>query len=390
MSRHTALIALLLSGASFVSCAQPRTASPTTPIAPPSIKPLDEKAAPVAEGVTLPVVLAARIDAAMKAVALFDRDFAGLSSFRPCVLVFGAEREFVFQCPRLAGVSGFADTHATFGNAPVWTAPTFVLPGQSFPFEKVKMVVGRAGGSVRLPNAGGEPTPSPFFLVQDLDSLHAHHPAFTDTNAEDWTAIFVHEYFHVFQFGQPGVASFVKEWPKDWAQRDDHSKLWKDTSEYRDAVEAEVAILKGGLAPAARSTSKTILAKWLVARDKRMKTWKSAFEKASGKAGFEETDGFFTFLEGTARYLEVRFLCDKGLDRPDMTGDPSFKRFEAFARCSLTKVAGRDRTSGDFHYQLGMLVSAHLDAVNVGWRETMFARPGFLIGEARAAVEKRD
>ena len=74
--------------------------------------------------------------------------------------------------------------------------------------------------------------------------------------AEDWTAIFVHEYLHVFQFGQPDVAAFAKEWPKDWAQRDIHSKFFADTPSYREAIAAEVAILKRGLDAPTKAGSK--------------------------------------------------------------------------------------------------------------------------------------
>jgi hypothetical protein len=319
----------------------------------------------------------------MKSVALFEGDFAGLSSFHPCVLVFGPEEEHVFHCPGLAGTSGFRPAGASSGEIPVLTAPTFTMPGTNVPFEKVKMIVGRAGGNASLPNEKGEATPTPFFLVQDLDSLHAHHPAFKETSAEDWTAIFVHEYLHVFQFGQPDVATFVKEWPKDWAQRDVHSKFFADTPAYREAITAEVSILKRGLDAPTQAGSKAILAKWLAARDGRIKRFGSAFEKTTGKAGFEQTDGFFTFLEGMARYAEVRFLCDRTLARPDMSADPSFQKFAAFEGCSVTKVDGRDQTTGDFHYQIGALVSAHLDAANPSWKKTAFGRPGFLVHEAR-------
>lgn len=330
-----------------------------------------------------PPALAARIGAAMKSVALFEGDFAGLSSFRPCVLVFGPEHEYVFQCPGLAGAAGFRAGGPADGDTAVFSAPTFTLPGTSVPFEKVRMIVGRAGGNVPLPNDKGEATPTPFFLVQDLDSLHDHHPAFKETSAEEWTAIFVHEYLHVFQFGQADVAAFVKEWPKEWSQRDVHSKFFAETPAYREVITAEVAILQRGLEAPTSAGSKAILAKWLAARDRRMKSFGPAFEKATGKAGFEQTDSFFTFLEGMARYLEVRFLCDRSLARPDLSGDPTFQEFVAFAGCSATKVDGRDRINGDFHYVIGALVSAHLDAANPGWKKTAFGKPGFLVDEAR-------
>ncbi len=329
-----------------------------------------------------PPELAGRIHAAMKSVALFEADFPAMSSFRPCVVVFGPEHEHVFQCPGLGGAAGFRASQPAVGDT-VFTAQTLTLPGTSVPFEKVKMIVGRAGGNVSLPNDKGEATLTPFFLVQDLDSLHDHHPAFKETSAEDWTAVFVHEYFHVFQFGQPDVAAFAKEWPKEWSQRDVHSKFFADTPAYRDAINAEVAILQSGLEAKSSAGSKAILAKWVAARDRRMKSFGAAFEKATGKAGFEQTDGFFTFLEGMARYVEVRFLCDRSLARPDLSADPSFQKFVAFAGCSATKVDGRDKIGGDFHYVLGALVSAHLDAANPRWKKTAFGKPGFLVDEAR-------
>lgn len=105
-------------------------------------------------------MLTARVDAAMKAVALFHSEFADLSSFHPCVLVFEPSREWIFQCPGLVKSPGFEVTHAEVGGTPVITAPTLTLPGQTVPFEKVKMIVGRAGGSIPLPT-GGSLTPAP-------------------------------------------------------------------------------------------------------------------------------------------------------------------------------------------------------------------------------------
>ncbi len=49
----------------------------------------------------------------------------------------------------------------------------------------------------------------------------------------------------------------------------------------------------------------------------------------------------------------------------------------------MTKVDGRDRTTGDFHYQIGALVAAHLDAATPAWNKTACGRHGFFVHEAR-------
>lgn len=383
MLRRTLIMSLLVAACGTSPSSPPPASAPKAADAPRPAAREPDAGAPSAH--EPPPVLTARVATAMRAVALFQPELDGLQSFRPCVLVFEPTREWIFQCPGLAKSPGFDLTHAEVAGAPVFTAPTFTLPDQTEPFEKVKMLVGQAGGWVHLAtaSAGGERTP--FFLMQDLDSLHAHHPAFVDTSAEDWTAIFVHEYFHVFQFGQPDVAAFANAWPKDWAQREAHAKFFKETPAYKEAITREVTILREGLAAPSKAGSRKVLATWIAARDRRMKTTAATFQKATGKSGYEETDGFFTFLEGTARYLEVRFLCDRSLARPDMSGDPAFKQFSAFEGCSATKVDGRDRVTGDFQYLIGMLLSAHLDNANPGWKKTVFTRPGFLIDEARAA-----
>jgi hypothetical protein len=327
-------------------------------------------------------VLVARVEAAMKAVALFDRDFAGLSAFHACIVLFDPQREWVFQCPDLEALSQFEDGRATFRGGPIFGAPTLTVPGQKFPYDKVKGIVGRAGGVFRLPPSSTE---TPFFLIQDLDALRANHPAFTATSTEDWIAIFVHEYFHVFQFSQPAIKAFTKDWHKEWPQREGHSKFFSDSQGYRDAVAAEVAILSQGLSKKSKKTSKTILSKWLTLRKQRMANFKAEFEKTGGEGSLDATDGFFTMLEGTARYIEVRFLCEPALPRPDLNQDPSFHHFDDFQGCGPTKVSGRDKVSGDFHYLMGMLVATHLDVVNPSWKKTVFSRPGFLVAEAQAA-----
>lgn len=385
--RH--LTALILAAPFVVACAS-NSSSPTANAPAPNVAsiaaPPQPPAAEQHREASIPPVLSARVTTAMKAVYAFDAEFPGLASFHSCVLVFGPEREWVFQCPELAKSPGFEDVHATYRDAPIYSAPSFMLPQQTVPFDKVKMVVGTVAGADLPDEHGGKTKPVPFFLVQDLDSLRAHHPAFEDTSTEEWTAIFVHEYFHVFQLAQPGVAASGKPWLKDGSAREALGKFFDGNSAYRDAVTAEVGILSEGLSSPTKATSKAALTKWLAARDRRMKRLSGTFAKTTGIDSLETSEGFFTFVEGVARYLEVRFLCDRALSRPEMSGDPSFRKFAEFEGCSPTKVSGRDKVSREFYYLIGALVSTHLDAANPDWKKTVFSNPTLLVGEARRAT----
>lgn len=267
----------------------------------------------------------------------------------PCTLVFDAEGQWLAGCTMKGRPPGFVATGETVLAEPVlWKPKSLALGDSVVPWEKAKMAV--VGTVASQTNAEG--ATFPVLVLQDWDALHAHHPGFVDAPMVEWLGVAVHEAFHAHQLFHPSIRARTEAWRgRTIATVDDLAAFYTTNGDYRRAVDEELAVLRS--ATAAEGTpaeAREALAHWARLRERRKATFGAALEAAHPGKEAWEVDGFMTFLEGTARYVEARFLADTTSERP------------AYARSGLSGGSKR------YVYALGMYVAFLLDRASPGWK----------------------
>jgi hypothetical protein len=92
-------------------------------------------------------------------------------------------------------------------------------------------------------------------------------------------------------------------------------------------------------------------------------------------------DAFYTFLEGTARYVGARFLVTPpSAIATRLDGEPTFGRFAATAGKPVTELPGLGRGGSKYVYAMGMYLSFLLDRAAPTWKARVMEDEGLLVG----------
>lgn len=338
--------------------------------------------------------LRARIDVAYANLANALSDWQLANYGQDCVLVFNETEEWLVGCPEMAGTSGFvASSERWREGAVLWNPRSFVLSDKFVPYDQVKLgLVGRIGNYTK--ESKGERVERPVLMLQEWDALHKNHPGFQQSNIEEWLGIFVHEAFHGHQLFHPRVRAVVKAMSsgKALAAPEELAAFYKQNEAFQKAVRAEYDALRGAAddpkLDAARA--KQALSSWLSLYRARQQSFEPALEQAlPGKQAWA-MDGFETFLEGTARYVEARFLiAPNEAAFGALASEPTFRQFAASKGKRPSELEGLGNLGSKYFYSLGMYVCLLLDVADPAWKSTLFESDGLLIAQVERSTSRR-
>lgn len=248
-----------------------------------------------------------RIRAADASLESFFAEW-GLEKNGPdCLLIFSDREEWLIGCE---GVNApqFSPTGQTLRGAPVlWLNQSLYVAGNLMPYEKIKMNLVGTVGTYNLKDGESKPV----LILQDWDVLRANHPGFTDSALEEWLAVFVHEAFHARQMWRPEVQKKLTAWSQTpIASPQELMGFYKQNSEFQEYIKNEHRLLTQATdrAELSAAQAKVALRKWMKMYETRRQKFAAPLEAAFPKKKALEMDAFLTFIEGTARYVEARYL----------------------------------------------------------------------------------
>lgn len=330
----------------------------------------------------------ARIDAAYRNLRPALAQWKVESFGEDCLIVFGSEDEWLLGCPAMAGSAGFVPTGEKRGGHDVlWNPRSFSLSESYQPYDSVKMGL---VGTVTKYHVDKTGVDRPVLIVQEWDALHQNHPGFQQSSLEEWLGIFVHEAFHAHQLWHPRVQSLTAGWAKAAtppASADELANFYKSNTDYKAAVTHEYEVLRAAVVdPKLDAKSATAaLAAWLALYRERGQRFGGALEAAlPGKQAWT-MDGFSTFLEGTARYVEASFLTNPSTESAViLAGEPTFKEFRESRGKPIPELSGLGGIGNKYFYAVGLYLSLLLDHADPEWKSKLFDDDRLLI----AAVER--
>lgn len=362
------------------ACAKPTPAAvPVTSAATPNVAPSTPPLGPRRS---------ARLNALQESLAPALAEWSLRDLPTTCTLVFDGEGEWLTGCAVASTPSGFSATGETLLGHPVLHHPrSLVLGDQHVPFAKARLAV---VGTV-VPLTRGDGTEAPVLVLQEWDALREAHPGFVDSGMEEWLGIGVHEAFHVHQMWHPRVRARLNGWKARTipvATKEDLAAFYGRDAEYRRAVDAEVDALRRAYVEAERpEQARRALGSWLTSYTQRRSTFAGRLDAELPGRDALEMDAFYTFLEGTARYVEAHFLVSPPRSAATLLqAEPTFGRFAATAGKPVTELPGLGRGGPKYVYALGMYLSFLLDRASPDWKTRVLEHEDLLVGEVARVV----
>jgi hypothetical protein len=226
--------------------------------------------------------------------------------------------------------------------------------------------------------------------MHDWEDLHRNNPPFRHETLEIWLASFVHESFHAYQAGQPRMANAPIRRERELATPFDLSAFYVAHAEFRAAVTAEHqhlrdSSLKVGSDAAA---AKKALSVWLDQFRARQARFAPALEATLPGRRALVVERFLLFHEGSARYVEAKFLSDPSPAALGLRDEPDFAGFTATRGMHPAHIAGLGTLGKNYFYALGMYLCLLLDAADPGWKAHLFADDDFLLAAVERAVRR--
>jgi len=168
------------------------------------------------------------------------------------------------------------------------------------------------------------------------------------------------------------------------------ANFFKQNASFKEAVKKEYDVLRAATDDPTLDAAKAraALAQWLSLYRLRQQTFEPELERAlPGKRAWQ-MDGFEIFLEGTARYVEAKFLIAPADGTQALLSDEAtFKRFvETKGKKPSALVGLGNLGNGKYFYALGMYLCFLLDVAQPSWKHTLFTSDGLLVGEVARAV----
>jgi hypothetical protein len=331
-------------------------------------------------------LLMRRVQAAFDGGRRSARFWPGFEKTRvTAMLIYDERGEWFFGDSR--DLRGFYPTGQQFNDLPVnYAEPSLFLSGEVKPYARIRRIDGWLGriGWRDFDADTRHSRSEPMMIMQELSVALTNEHGLAST--EDWIGVYVHETFHVFQHDFSAVRRASTIGAEELGDRDVLEQLARG-GDYRAAVASEFVILNGAVNEATtKESAKGTLRRWLTARDERIRRYEKAFGRAGAKGDLDRIDVSLMSREGTARYVEQRYLTTpEALEDPALATDPQSLQFET----GKAKVSRRVSYTGvgNYLYTLGDLVCRLLDVADESWKSKVFDRRRLLIGAVEAAIE---
>jgi hypothetical protein len=327
----------------------------------------------------------ARIDAVY---SYLEKEFKswGLSDYgQDCILLFAEKEEWLLGCP-MQNNEFKPNGQVWRGQAVLWHDKSLYVTGKHLPFDQIKnSIVGTVGN---YKNDQG--VTKPVLVLQDWGALHSHHPAFVNSSSEEWLGIFVHEAFHARQMWHTRIAPLVKGWESDTlAKPEDLVNFYKNNPEFQKAINKEYELLRAAIDSGLKGKDvQRVLVQWLKLYQQRLTDFKQSMEKVMPGKQAWRVEQYEIFIEGTARYVEAKFLIAADGDFEALSGDPSFKNFASSKGKKPSELPGLGGIGSRYFYSLGMYLSFLMDKVDPSWKKQVFDHDQLLINQVRILSRK--
>lgn len=304
-----------------------------------------------------------------------------------CLIVFGERGQWLLGCEALFTRDGYLPTGERLADQLVrWSPRSFVLDGKVRAYADLKgFLVGMTVGF----SDDRSGTERPILVIHDWEDLHRNNPPFRNETLEFWFATFVHESFHAYQARQPGMdtAPTRRDRQDRLATPQDLAAFYLADAGFRAAVAAEhQALREASLAVGRdRGAARAALAGWLDRFRRRQGQFGPALEVALPGRQALAVERFLLFHEGSARYVEARFLSDPPAAAATVR-DPDFHGFTATRGRQPAHIAGLGGLGKNYFYSLGMYLCLLLDVAEPDWKARLFTDDDFLVAAVERAV----
>jgi hypothetical protein len=336
----------------------------------------------------LPLLEQQRLVYGLEVVKRIEKIWPRQFQSNPCQLVFGESGQWLVGCRQSLGMQPVPGQ--TFDGLPVyWRPDALQLPHTHVPYAQVKQSL--VGQGLVYPPGQAALAPyreQPWLIVQRQEDLRRHHPAFAETNTEEWLSLTVHELFHVlFQMSAPSiVAQFdpATQPAGGFISQDPLKALYREQPELQDMLTREHRLLADALTqgPLTSEQAQRLLRQWLHLYEARQERFGT---QLAGQ--YRHWDAFWTFLEGTARYVESRLWLDAGWQAAGLS-DPHFTGFSQTRGQGYRALPGANRAMGEaYFYAIGMHLAFVLDQWEPSWPQRVYTQPDWLIGIVREACK---
>lgn len=344
--------------------------------------------APSAAVATPPVAFGhrlGRVAVARASLAHALKSWPGGPGEPDCLIVLGERGQWLLGCEALFERDGYVPTGERLADQLVrWSPRSFIFNGRARAYADLK---GSFIGLMMRFSENRTATERSILVMHDWEDLHRHNPPFRDQPLEYWYASFVHESFHAYQAGQPGMATAPSR-DRQLATPSDLAAFYLDDAEFRAAVTAEHRHLRdsslkvGGDAAAARGA----LSAWLDQFRRRQGRFGPALEAALPGQQALAVERFLMFREGSARYAEAKFLSDPAPAALAIRDEPDFRGFTATRGRHPAHIPGLGGLGKHYYYALGMYLCLLLDVAQPDWKAHLFTDDEFLLAAVERAV----
>jgi hypothetical protein len=350
---------------------------------------LPPKLSPGAGAVAPPPAFGHRLGRVAVARASLSRALVAWPGHREepdCLIVCGERGQWLLGCESLFERDGYVPTGERLADQLVrWSPRSFAFNGTVRKYADLRASL--IGLMVRFSDAGTERS---VLVMHDWEDLHRHNPPFRDQPLEFWFASFLHESFHAYQAGQPGMAGAPMLRDRRLARPADLAAFYRENADFRAAVAAEHQLLRDSSlrVGADGAAARAALSAWLDQFRGRQGRFGPALEAALPGQQALAVERFLLFHEGSARYVEARFLSDPAAAALAIRDEPDFRGFTATRGQHPAHIAGIGGLGKYYFYSLGMYLCLLLDVADPDWKARLFTDDEFLLAAVERAVAR--
>ncbi len=342
---------------------------------------------------TLPDLERERISYGLSVVSQLEKIWPLTSHKKACLILFGQTSQWLLNCENPYPGLKLVPEQLFAGQSVYWSNQPLILPHAHLPYDQAaSKIVGQALVYPNRPEFAAY-RQQPWLLIQQLDDLRMNHPAFTDSDTQEWLSIMVHELFHaLFQMPEASIVAELakaEQQPNRFVTQEPLKALYNHNPELQKLLKQEHQLLANALSQPELSPNKArqVLQEWLKLYQQRLNLCSSCLD-----GQYRHWDAFWTFLEGAARYVESKLLLDPVLQgnvsQINQT-DPLFNAFATTRGKGYAALPESNRAIGQtYYYAIGMHLAFVLDQIDRKWPQRVFLQPNWLIGLAESEASK--
>jgi|GEM_PF-4100003 len=208
------------------------------------------------------------------------------------------------------------------------------------------------------------------YAIMDMDmdnglaSIHIDDPELMGDSIIDWVTVFVHEFFHVFQYAQ---ADWLQLFEKtgSLAENVPHlSELYRGSINHRNNITKQLTLIKQIIFLAEKPRRKDLV---------QLLEFRAEHKKLLDEIhpGLAEQEQAMEIFEGVGRFVETSFY-----ERPDLVDAAATFYKVNYNKSIEANIKAALSVSGEYYYATGYGMSKILEMTGEKWKEKI-ANNGF-------------